>query len=393
MIDPLRLAGRYVLFHRGKSATLVVGLALAMLLPLGFRVTAGRFRTELTSRAEAIPWVVGRRGSPVELTLHALYFEPSETPGTTMATLDRLRAGDSGEAIPVHVRFRASDAPLVGTTLDYFPRVGLRIEQGRPFGRLGECVVGAAAARRLKLAVGDRLLTDAENRIDIAGSYPLQLTVAGIAAVADSPDDDAIFVDLKTSWIVAGIGHGHVEVDRNDPEQVLGPTGQGEPVVASPAVTPFVEITDENLSTFHFHGDPSEFPISAVLVWPRDRRAEDLLRGRFVAADEPLQLADSRRAVDRLIATVLRLQTLLDAAGIFLGLVSGSFLALVIGLSYQLRQTERLVLHRLGCARATVLQMQLAEWGLILGAAAGIVGVTMLVLWGTGLSLPRDWLT
>ena len=78
MKDAFFLASRYISFHRGKTATLVLGLMLALVLPFGFRVMSARFQRELIARADSIPWVVGERGSSLELVLSGLYFEPTD---------------------------------------------------------------------------------------------------------------------------------------------------------------------------------------------------------------------------------------------------------------------------------------------------------------------------
>ena len=77
----------------------------------------------------------------------------------------------------------------------------------------------------------------------------------------------------------------------------------------------------------------SLFASLAILVGTIVPGFASAMRGADAAANRsilplalpPLQLADSRRAVDRLIATVLRLQTLLDAAklGLHLTLQTG----------------------------------------------------------------------
>lgn len=389
MSDAGFLAWRYLVWNRWRSLVLVLALAAAVVLPLGFRVVAANFRTELVRRATAAPWVVGERGSSVELVLHGLYFEAYEGRATAQGEFDRAGVREAGESVPLYIAHRAAGAPVVGTTLEYFEQMKLEIAQGRRFGRLGDAVLGAAVAQRLGLSVGDAVLTDSENRLNLAGAYPLKLRIVGVAAWNGSADDEAVFVDLRTAWVVSGIGHGHADVDPQDPQQVL--ERRGNEVVASAAVTPYTEITEENVNSFHFHGEPSDFPLTAMLVWPEDRRAEDLLRGRFVGAEGRLQLASSRDAIERLIASVVKVQILLDAAGVFLVVISLAFLSLVVWLSYQLRATERMTLHRIGCSRSMVWRMQVAELAMIGIAAVALAGLTLLMMQVAGVSLPRQW--
>ena len=42
-----------------------------------------------------------------------------------------------------------------------------------------------------------------------------------------------------------------------------------EVAIASPAVLSYTEITPENIGSFHFHGNPQDYLINAVIALPR----------------------------------------------------------------------------------------------------------------------------
>ena len=44
---------------------------------------------------------------------------------------------------------------------------------------------------------------------DLSAEYPLKMRVTGILAPTGTPDDLAVFTDVKTAWVIDGIGHGH----------------------------------------------------------------------------------------------------------------------------------------------------------------------------------------
>ena len=95
-------------------------------------------------------------------------------------------------------------------------------------------MVGADAARVLDVGVGDNVISSPENVFDLAGVYPLKMPVVGVLARSHSPDDDAVFVDVKTAWVIEGLGHGHQDLAKTADDGVVlrrGPDhGRGRPI-------------------------------------------------------------------------------------------------------------------------------------------------------------------
>ena len=65
-------------------------------------------------------------------------------------------------AIPLHVGLAAGGQPIVGTELAYFEWRGLELAAGRSMASLGECVLGAEAAKRLGAGPGDAVVSSPE---------------------------------------------------------------------------------------------------------------------------------------------------------------------------------------------------------------------------------------
>ena len=56
------------------------------------------------------------------------------------------------------------------------------------------------------------MLSSPAGAFDVAGTFPLKMKVVGVLAPTGTADDEAVFVDLKTAWVIAGLAHGHTDV-------------------------------------------------------------------------------------------------------------------------------------------------------------------------------------
>ena len=285
MKEILYLAWRYLAYNRGKTAVLVGSIMLIVFLPVALRVLVAQSAEELTARAEATPLLVGAKGSALELALNSLYFESDPPERTTYS--EALRVADSGlaQAIPLYVRFRVREQPIVGTGIEYFRFRGLSFSAGRPMAVLGECVVGAAAARAPRRGSGRHGDLVAGKRLRSGRHLPAEdERRAACWNATYTPDDQAVFVDLKTAWVIQGLVHGHQDLSR--PEAAPGVLSrEDDRIVANASVVQFNEITPDNIDSFHFHGDRSGYPITAVIAVPRDEKSGVILMGRYEGAD------------------------------------------------------------------------------------------------------------
>ena len=375
MSAAFHLAARYVLRHRFQSSLLAGALGLVFALPLCLRVLIEHAQRELRARAAVTPQIVGTRGSALDLMMTALYFKRENLTPLPFGVLAELRRNADAAAIPLHVRFAAQDAPIVATELDYFPFRGLRLASGKQIARLGDCVVGASLARKRGLQPGGHVFSTPELAFDMAGVYPLKMRVTGVLAANGTPDDDAIFVDLKTAWLIEGRSHGHDDL-KKDESVVL--KQEEHNIVGNAAVRMFNEVTDANISSFHFHGDISAYPISAVIVLPKDAKAEALLAGQF-ARSKDQQLIRPRDEIEALLAQLVRLEGFAASALLLTATAALLVTALVFALSFRLRLREFKTLEDVGVSRASLITVKVLEITFI-GLAAVLIGLLLLSL-------------
>jgi putative ABC transport system permease protein len=370
MRHDLYLAWRYLRYHKARSLILIGCLSLIAILPLALHQLLDEGKRQMTARAEATPLLIGAKGSAVDLTLSTLYFSEATPKPITVAEVERVAATTWAEPLPIYARFRVQGHALIGVTLDYFDFRHLAADRGQMLTVLGDCVLGADAAAELGLEPGDTLLTTPENLFDLAGIYPLKLHVAGVLSKARTPDDQAVFIDLQTAWVIEGLGHGHAEQGRPAARAVLGFGRSEQDLSADAKLVTYTEITPENLDSFHFHGDPAQYPITGLIAVPHDRRSGTLLRGRYLADDDALQIVQPELITRGLLQTIFRVGALFDAILMLVGSATLLALALVFALSLRLRQREIQTIFLLGCSRLTVARLVAAEIALITLASA-----------------------
>jgi putative ABC transport system permease protein len=378
VIDPFYLATRYLLFNRVRSLTVVACLVLVAALPIGLDRILEESEQQLMARAATTPLLLGSKGSSLDLVMSAVYFGGQTPDPISLAEIERIEETDLAYAIPIQMGFIARAAPIVGTTIDYFDFRALSLAEGRSFAMLGESVLGAGAARRLGLGPGDSLTSSPESLFNLAGAYPLKTKVVGVLAPSGTPDDLAVFVDLKTAWVMQGIGHGHQDLTRvQDPTLVIDRDANN--VVASAKVVEYQEITESNRDRFHFHGEPSSYPVSAAVIVPEDDRAGTLLLGRFVDGSLDGQLIRPRAIVGDLMNTIFRIKEVLDLAVVIVGTAAVLALALVFALSFRLREQELQTNFEIGASRGTTARLLAAEI-LLLGGVGAVCVIGALVV-------------
>jgi putative ABC transport system permease protein len=144
-------------------------------------------------------------------------------------------------------------------------------------------------------------------------------------------------------------------------------------------VVQYNEITPENVDSFHFHGDLSENPITAVIAVPPDQKSSAILQGRYQGEDETAQIVQPVTVMEELLATILTVQSFVVAGAVVVGTATLASAALVFMLSLRLRRREIETLFKVGGSRPAVGTVMVSEIVAVL--AAGVIlaaGLTFL---------------
>jgi putative ABC transport system permease protein len=391
MNDLLYLSVQYIRHHKAKLLVLTFAIALVSWLPLAMQSIVDQTASQLMDRADTTPLVIGAQGSPLELSLGSLYFQ-TKTPNTlSYEELARVESTGYALAIPLYYRFNAQGHPIVGTSMAYFEHRKLRIVNGRQLALLGEAVLGADVAKTLQLTAGDYVTSSPESVFDIAGVYPLRMKVVGVLAPSFSPDDKAIFVDVKTSWVIQGLGHGHQDLaNKESLGQILKKDGNN--IVANALVHQFNEITAENIDSFHFHGDNSARPLSAIIPVPHDKKSEVLLLGQYLEQQDRVQIVRTSRVVSELLDTVFTVRDYIVVGIAIVGAATATVALLVFYLSLRLRRGERFTLARIGASQWQINTLMAIEIISVLLLSALFSSVLVIVTETYGIQLLQELL-
>lgn len=379
MMDSLYLAWRYLSFNTTRTLVLISCITIIAALPLTLEILLNESERQLALRAESSPLLIGAKGSALDLVMNSLYFSDEVPETITMAAAEQIMDSDLAAPIPLYNRFHARGFPIVGTSLDYFDFRHLELARGEMFAMIGQCILGAEVAQKLNLKPDDYIVSSPETLFNIAGVYPLKMKITGVLAPTHSADDLAVFVDIPTAWVIHGLGHGHKDVTQSTDSSVILKRETSN-VTVNAKLMQYTEITEENIDSFHLHGDQAGFPLTAVLAVPYDEKSGTILQGRYLQKETPYQITRPREVIDTLMANIFKIRNVLDAVIMLVGTATLLALVLVFSLSLRLREREIDVIFKLGCSRATITRLLGAEI-LIIALMSGVIcgGIILLI--------------
>jgi putative ABC transport system permease protein len=373
MKDSLYLAFRYLNYNKVRTLVLTFSVAIIIYLPLGLKHLITESEAQMLARAESTALIAGMKGSPTDLVINTLYFQQEKIEMVPMHFADELTQTGFGYSIPIMCSFNTRGFPIVGTTIDYFNFRNLKTLSGRYFGVMGECVVGSKVAERLGIAPGDSLISSPESFFDFAGVYPLKMDVTGVLAPTNTPDDEAVFTDVKTTWIIMGLGHGHQDLTTvYDPTIVM--ERNDSVVKAGAKLFMYNQVDPDNLESFHFHGNTKDYPITSVIYVPESDKSATLLRGRVESGEIENQLVVPSLVVNNLLQSIFRIKQIFNSVFVIVGLAVLLIFGLVITLSLRLRKDEMYTMFTMGSGKLKIIQIVGMELLLLIAASALIAG-------------------
>ena len=359
------MALKYALYYKWQSILLMFCLFITICLPVSLRSMIAYYQAGLEQRAQTTPLVLGVKGHRFDMAMNGLYFRPDIEDYCSVKDAEDVKGSGLAHVYPLFARHTCSKLTIVGTVADYYRFRGLSCAQGSLPLMLGDAVLGANAAKMLGKHTGDSIISDQVNLYSLAAQYPLKMKVVGVLEPTGTVDDDVIFTDLKTTWIIEGIAHGHDEL-KSDSKNVL--KNEEGNVVGNANVTTYVEVTEDNINSFHIHAEKDSLPLTSVICEPDSEKSKTILASRYKAS-ETLQMLMPELVIDDLMSIVFKIEVFVRTSLLIVTSATVLLLGLIVLLSIRLRKQELDTLYAIGCSRAAVTGMIAAEWLVILTAS------------------------
>ena len=356
MKDSLYLAFQYIWYHKLRSLILVASITVILFIPNGLEKLISESEERMMDRAASTPLIVGENGSSTDLVINSLYFQNEKLTPVNMQQVEDLNNLGFGYCIPMLTGFNARNYPIVGITLDYINFRKITVNVGKKMTSLGDCMLGYNVAEDLNLKTGDHIISSPESFFDFAGVYPLKMKITGIFNPTHTPDDNAIFTDIKNTWIIMGIGHGHQDL-ANETDPTLVMDKKDGVVKATAKVFMYNEITDENKDSFHFHGIQEDFPVSSMIFIPKDEKSLTILRGRFESGEIATQAVVPEQVIRNLLNSIFRIKQIFDGVFVAVGIATLLIFVLIMTLTIRLRKDEINTLEIIGSSRFKVVEL------------------------------------
>lgn len=326
---------------------LTLGLGVAVvtaLLALGAGLS-GRFDRDLAG----IDLVVGAKGSPLQLILSSVFQLDRPIGNISLATVKTLSQNRMVRSVvPVSLGDNIAGFRIVGTSIGYGELYHAVLAGGSWWSKPMEAVLGAEAARRLGLKVGDVFVGDHGLAPGGETHKDNPYRVTGILAPTGAVIDRLVLTDTASVWTV----HEH---EKREHEEALA---------AGEAIDP--ADVDES---------PDGREVTALLISYRSAMGA-LMLPRAVAAMPDLQSASPAVEAAHLMTLLGSGGDVVQAFGIGLLALSGvGFFVALFGAVSE-RRGELALLRALG-GKPSLLFALVALEGLALGIGGGIAGLAL----------------
>lgn len=341
------------------TTVVTVAVAVALMLVLLAMKDSGRRAFERGSGDMHL--LVTAEASPLVSVLNSVFYANAPQRALPWSKYEEIaRSIPAAYAVPTQLGDSYYGLPVVATTTEFFSRFRpnpgepWQFADGRSFEGDFEIVVGADAARRAGLRIGDMIylthgIPQSRDASGHAGHvhHEYGFTVVGILRPTGGSHDRALFTSLQSSWIL----HVHDRLEREGTRR----RATADDVTPADRLITGIYI---RLVTREGSDTPATFP----QVYDRLRR------------DTSITVASPGSQIESLFGIVSGIDRLFLAMAAVVMVSSAIAVMLALYNSMAQRRRQIAILRVLGCSRARIFGLVLTEAAVIgvLGAAAGV---------------------
>ncbi len=366
--------------RRFSTVTTVLSVAVAVGLLLTLLTMAESGKKSFERGTGNMHMLVVNDPSPLNGVLNSLYYSGIPRNFITRAKFEQIAAfGPSevppgmapGFAVPIQIGDSFRGMPVVATTPEFFSRFQpvanepWTLTQGKFFDADLEVVVGSEAAARGRLLMGDSIVFTHGSSDSRGGGHEghvhdeFKFKVVGVLAPTGSAHDRALFVSLRSSWLMHAFDRleaegkmGHEDHAGHDHGDL--PIGEADLVDADKKITGI------------FLRVPTRAGSDTAAVIPQ---VFNTLR-----SDSSITVASPRQELDKLFAIVGTFDTILLGMALVVLIGSGLSISIAMYNSMEQRKRQIAILRVLGCSQERVFGLVLTEAAVIglFGASAGV---------------------
>ena len=339
-------------------------------------VIHGVLNDSFNRSAQGYDLIVSAKGSPLDVVLSTVFYLRPPVGEVAEDWLKKFQTGEYShiveEAIPVSIGHHFRNAPIIGTTPEFFTKLKYmdnreyRFIQGENI-RYDEdysAVIGARASRRTGLKVGDIFEPESFGNED--NSYHEPFTIVGILAPTGTPNDNAIFVNIDGFYDMHG--HDHAHGNSHDDHAHEEPRRYSAILLMTKQniVTPPGLAVDPN---------SPDFNPQAILTERAFVNTDAMMLPSVLDKTLDVQAVSPIREISTLLTNIIgNIQIVLLLLAILVILVAGIGMMVSIYNSMSERRQEIALMRALGARRLTVMAIILLE-SILLSLGGGALGL------------------
>ncbi len=377
----LKLSWKNLVFQPLNLLLVVVLFALGVGLVSFLLNINQQLEENFNKNLAGIDLVIGAKGSPLQLILSSMYHVDNPTGNVSIQSAKPFlnpRHPLIARAVPLSLGDSYRSFRIVGTTYDILQLYGARLAQGRLWKADMEVVVGAAAADRLHLHIGDTFKSS-HGLVEGIEEHEHDFRVVGILAPTGSVIDQLILTNTSSIWLshehensmaadslihAEHAGHAH-DHDQAHAHEVVE--------AEMPDSLTLQQMAEEQRLELMSH---PEKQITSILITFRSRtNIQALNMGRNINENTDLMAASPPNEIARLQTTMGQGASTLQWLAWVIVFVSGLSVFISLYASLKERRYELALVRVMGGTRRTLFVLIVLEGLLLslLGYVAGMV--------------------